>query len=217
MSALPSKIPKDALLLPRECTPQKIHSCVSALCAGINATTIPFFVPVAPEPGEPTNECFLTVRKKVRTHGGSLVHGWRLLEVPGIFVEAEFHGVWLSPSGDYIDVTPSQPGNSQTLFLPDPEKVFDEVTFSRRDNIRLAIKNHPAVHAFLAHCGKIYQYEEAHTDPANPQRFKVDQQEYAQLQLRKTELQMQIAQIPCGRNDPCRCGSGLKHKKCCGR
>ena len=76
---------------------------------------------------------------------------------------------------------------------------------------------HPAVHAFLAHCDAIFQYEEAHTLPDDPKRFAVDQVEYARLMSRRAELQLQMTAQKPGRNDPCLCGSGLKFKKCCGR
>jgi uncharacterized protein YecA (UPF0149 family) len=33
---------------------------------------------------------------------------------------------------------------------------------------------------------------------------------------RKQELMIMLRGGKVGRNDPCPCGSGLKHKKCCG-
>jgi hypothetical protein len=146
-----------------------------------------------------------------------LLHGWRINEFPGLFIEGEFHGIWLSTSGEHVDVTPGQAGENQTLFLPDPGKTFDELTFTRRDNIRMALKDHPTVHAFIALCEAIYRYEEAHTDPRSPRLFAVKESEFAPMLKRKTELAEQLAVLPIGRNDPCRCGSGLKFKKCCGR
>jgi hypothetical protein len=150
-------------------------------------------------------------------HSGTLLHGWRIGELPGIFIEAEFHGIWVSTTGEHVDVTPSQGGETRTLFLPDPNKTFDEQAFTRRDNIRLALNDHPTVRAFIALCEEIYRYEEAHTDPRNPRLFAVKESEYASMLQRKADLAEQLALLPIGRNDPCRCGSGLKFKKCCGR
>jgi hypothetical protein len=204
-------------MMVRQGTPNKLHQGVVALCAKINPGVAPFYVQVTPSQGAGPTDCFLNVPNHIAAHGGALLHGWRINELPGIFVEGEFHGVWLSPAGEHVDVTPSQSGDTQILFLPDPGKTFDELAFTRRDNIRLALKDHPTVHAFIALCEEIYCYEEAHTDPRNPRKFTVKESEYGAMLQRKLEFTEQLALLPIGRNDPCRCASGLKYKKCCGR
>ena len=201
----------------RQGIPKKLHQGVTALCAKINPRTTPLYVPIRPFPGAGATDCFLNVPKQIAAHGGSMVHGWRITELPGLFIEGEFHGIWISPAGKHIDVTPSQGVESETLFLPDADKTFDEIAFTRRDNIRHPLKDHPTVHAFLAQCEAIYRYQEAHTDPRHPRLFTIKESDYDRLLQRKSDLARQIAMIPVGRNDPCRCGSGLKYKKCCGR
>ena len=201
----------------RQGTPKKLHPGVTALAAKINPSAAPFYVPIRPGLDAGPTDCFLNVPKQIAVHGGTLLHGWRINEIPGLFIEAEFHGIWVSPAGEHVDVTPSQGNETRTLFLPDPGKTFDELAFTRRDNIRLPIMDHPIVRTFISTCEEIYRYEEAHTDPANPRLFAVKENEYAQLLQRKAELSEEIALLPIGRNDPCRCGSGLKYKKCCGR
>ena len=201
----------------RQGIPKKLHQGVTALCAKINPGTAPFYVPIRALPGGGATDCFLNVPKQMAALGGSLVHGWRITELPGLFIEGEFHGIWLSPAREYIDVTPSQGAESQTLFLPDADKTFDETTFTRRDNIRHPLKDHPTIHAFLAQCEAIYRYQEAHTDPRNPRLFTIKESDYERLLQRKTDLAHQLTLLPISRNDPCRCGSGLKYKKCCGK
>lgn len=201
----------------RQGTPKRLHQGVSLLCAKISPGVVPRYVPVCPVPGAGPTDCFLNVPKHMATQGGTLLHGWRILELPGIFIEAEFHGIWVSPVGEYIDITPSQSTDTETLFLPDPDKTFDELAFTRHDNIRLPLKEHPVVHAFIAQCEDIYRYEEAHTDPRHPRLFAVNESDYSAMLHRKADLAEQLSLLPIGRNDPCRCGSGLKFKRCCGR
>jgi uncharacterized protein YecA (UPF0149 family) len=201
----------------RQGIPKNLHQGLTTLCAKINPRAAPFYVPIRALPGGGATDCFLNVPKQIAAHGGSIVHGWRITELPGLFIEGEFHGIWLSPAGDYIDVTPSQGAESQTLFLRDADKNFDEITFTRRDNVRHPLKDHPTIHAYLAQCEAIYRYQETHTDPCNPRLFAIDESDYERLLQRKSELARQLALLPIGRNDPCRCGSGLKYKKCCGK
>ena len=42
-------------------------------------------------------------------------------------------------------------------------------------------------------------------------------EDIAQLELLLNPPQPKIAEKKIGRNDPCPCGSGKKHKKCCGK
>ena len=201
----------------RQITPKKFHPGVLVLCAKVNPGDKPNYVQIHPLPGAGPTDCFLNVPKQIATFGGSLLHGWRITEIPGVFIEAEFHGIWQAPTGELIDVTPSQNGEPQTLFLADPTKTFDELSFTRRNNIRHALLDHPVVQAFIAQCEAIYRYEEECTDPTQPRLFRVDPGLYSGMKRRKQELMDQMARLPIGRNDPCRCGSGLKYKKCCGR
>jgi hypothetical protein len=199
----------------RQTTSKTIHNGVLQLCPKINPAEKPLIVPVKSHPSALDKDCFPNVQKQIADHGGSLLHGWRILELPGFFIEGEFHGVWVAPDGTLLDVSPAD--GDEIVFLPDPTLIFDEKSFNRRDNIRLALSDHPTVHAFLAHCERIFQYEERHTLPNDRRRFAVDADEYEALQRRKLQLQAEMVSVKPGRNDPCRCGSGLKFKKCCGK
>jgi len=42
-------------------------------------------------------------------------------------------------------------------------------------------------------------------------------EDITQLELLLNPPQPKIAEKKIGRNDPCPCGSGKKHKKCCGK
>ena len=197
-------------------TPKNIHNGVIGLCEKINPGEKPRRVPVRPHPQALKDDCFPNVQKQILDKGGTMLHGWRITEFPGLFIEGEFHAVWVAPDETLIDVSLVD-GESEVLFLPDSELSFSETQFNRSDNIRLVLSNHPLVHAFISHCEIIFRYKEAHTLPMDRSLFRVDRDEYEALLHRKAELELEMLLIKPGRNDPCRCGSGLKHKKCSGK
>ena len=197
--------------------PKLIHQHVRDLCERIVPGGTAVRVPVRVTRGAQINECFPNVQSKIRADGGSIQHGWTIWERPGLLIEGEFHGVWVSPDGRFVDVSPKLDGETEILFLPDPVEAFDEANPMRRDNIRLAEYDHPVVHEFLRACEKIRQYEESCTDPANPRQFTVDRYIYEPMLQRQAVLEARMRALPPGRNAPCRCGSGKKHKKCCGK
>lgn len=79
-------------------TPAEIRRELAALCATLVPGIKPAYVVVRSEEGAPPNECFPIVDATVARRGGSAVFGWSLWEFPEIFVEAEFHAVWVSPT-----------------------------------------------------------------------------------------------------------------------
>jgi len=81
----------------------------------------PVWMDVRPEPYAVPNECFLNVAKKIARDGGFLQHGWVVWYAPGVILEAEFHGVWISPTGEMVDITPHD-GESRILFVPDHQR-----------------------------------------------------------------------------------------------
>ncbi|QDV35651.1 SEC-C metal-binding domain-containing protein [Tautonia plasticadhaerens] len=117
--------------------------------------------------------------------------GWIIRELPGWYLEAEFHGVWVSPAGQHVDLT-SRQGDAALLFLPDPGRAYRGEGLPNR---YLALSPSPEVQA-------VVRMEEMHA------RLRSE----AESLGRRERVQPGSA----GRNDPCPCGSGLKYKKCCG-
>lgn len=204
-------------MLTKFTTPQHIHAFVNELVTKIDTGTNPAYLPVKPDAGAQLGECFFNVRRKISKDGGQLQHGWCVWELPGLYIEGEFHGVWVCPTGEMIDVSPKHEGELRILFLPDNERYFDEIEFSRRDNIRIPINKSPVVKEFISHCENLYQYELAGIDPQNPRMFRVNPDRHRWYLQRKRELTFQMLSLPIGRNDMCRCGSAKKFKKCCGK
>ena len=80
-----------------------------------------------PLSGKPLQECFSIVAQLVALCGGSQVFGWAIFEIPGIWLEAEFHTVWESPDGSLFDVTPRPFELDEILFLPDPARRYEGI------------------------------------------------------------------------------------------
>jgi hypothetical protein len=65
-----------------------------------------------------------------------MVTGWAIWEWPKVFIEAEFHAVWCSPTGEFLDLTPRPLLSEHILFLPDATLKYDG---RQIDNIRRAL------------------------------------------------------------------------------
>jgi hypothetical protein len=127
-------------------TPQEIDRHVLKLVARVLPGATPIYVNVVPESYAEINECFPAVEKKVHDAGGSMLLGWQIWKTP-FLIEAEYHAIWQSPSGEIIDITPKNIPVSQILFLPDPEARYNGV---QRDNIRQNLEKNELVDHFIA-------------------------------------------------------------------
>lgn len=63
-------------------------------------------VKIAPTAGSVLDWCYVNVESHVAKAGGRGVYGWKILEFPGLFLQAIHHAVWISPANRMIDVTP---------------------------------------------------------------------------------------------------------------
>jgi len=126
--------------------PDRITSPVRRLCNRIAPGTLPLFVKVCPEADANSQDCFINVENKVKKSGGKIQYGWAIWYVPGLLMEAEFHSVWLSPEGNYIDVSPNEFSFSEIMFLPDPHRVY---AGRQIDNIRIPLNKNPQVKEFI--------------------------------------------------------------------
>lgn len=113
--------------VPRALTPPLLE-----FCAGI-APASPVFVPSIPIKRALTSFCFDNVARKVREKGGSVAYGWAIWHMPGLYFEAEHHGVWRNPLGNLIDVSPQLGGRRRLLFLLDDSAGYD--AYAPRSNI----------------------------------------------------------------------------------
>lgn len=127
-------------------TPDALSEPIIRLCAEISTGLTPLYVEVSAFAGATLNNCFPNVERKIAIDGGVMIIGWSIWESPGLFVEAEFHAVWQSPSGCLVDITPKSTSSSRILFLPQPGAVY---TRRQVNNVRRAIGSDPEVEAYL--------------------------------------------------------------------
>jgi len=121
--------------------PHAISKQLLEFCGRI-APGRPVFVRSKPIAGAIQSACFRNVREKVKRAGGSLVFGWAIWHLPHYYFEAEHHGVWCSPSGELLDVSPQFNGYSEILFLRDDAAVYNPK--SLRPNIIEPASDSPA-------------------------------------------------------------------------
>ena len=201
-------------------TPTRLSPEILELCEAIVPSLVPEFVAHRPDKSAAVRECFPNVRNRVRAQGGELVYGWAIWEWPEVFVEAEHHGVWRSPDGDLIDITPHEYPTDGVLFLPDPSVPYDFECFTRRDSVRRPNTPLPAVKEFLELSALTFHKLES---VSVGQEYRMNQRDFLQLQAiedRKADLKKQIyfhLARSRGPNDRCFCRTGLKFKKCCSR
>lgn len=189
----------------RETTPVRVTDKVMELCSGIVSDVVPAYVPVAAQEWSLPSECFPNVQKMVRENGGQQVNGWAIWQWANVLVEAEAHSVWQSPKGRLVDITPHDNGETDILFLADPDMVYDNNTIA---SVRSALTSSPLVAELIQ-----LMDERDRIMCATPGRMcKIPKN----LLIRIMQIQM-VLQMEVGRNDPCPCQSGFKYKKCCGR
>lgn len=115
-------------------------------CASVVPTSTSLPVICKPLPNAPDKECFPLVEHYVHENGGRSETGWAIWELPGVFIEAEFHAVWKSPDGEYLDIVPRARQFEQILFLPDSTRRYQG---KQVDNIRKALVRDNDVKRFL--------------------------------------------------------------------
>jgi len=130
-------------------TPRDSFAQLSVFQHRLQITQPAVFVPVDRRYEE--GQCFGNVTSHIEQNGGQRVLGWMLWEWPGVMAEAVFHAVWRSPSGELRDVTGLPNSETTILFLPDEKAVFPT---KRVDNIRIPLRDHPKIVAFIQACEK---------------------------------------------------------------
>ncbi len=191
-------------------TPQAISKRVAKLIDKLASRDKPVYLPVTPEPTAQDNECFPNVLAKIRSSGGSMLCGRQIWEWPNVLVEAEFHAVWRSPSGELVEITPKRHGEAKILFVPDSRLVYDGYS---RDNVRMAVRDDALVHDFIRTAEAVFKLMNRGERAKMTGYVSIPRDEYEPLALAQTFLAQSIEQ---GLKDHslCLCGSGRKYRQC---
>lgn len=99
-----------------------------------------------PFSGAEVMDCFSNVEMVIEQNGGRAVYGWAIWQVPGVYIEAEFHCIWENDAGEMLDITPYTYRTENILFLPDSTRIYRG---QQVDNIRQALVNDPDVIRWL--------------------------------------------------------------------
>ena len=195
--------------------PRSVTDAVAALCAEVSPGHEPSFIEVRPEADALPGECFHNVGRKIERDGGVLVYGWAIWEWPGVFVEAEHHGVWSDGSG-IVDVTPHVPACDSILFLPDPNRVYDFAGKRRLLNVKRSIGTFASAQAWIDATDRLQQYVE---DCSDGEIVRMDRALVTSLYHSARQAQAQVfvdLALHTDAEAPCICTSGLAFKTCCG-
>lgn len=196
-------------------TPTKISKDISDFCLEISPTK-PIFVKVIPIEGYRHDDCYGNVEKHIQKNGGRIQYGWIIWEIPNIFIEAEFHAVWVNNDG-YVDITPKLNYEEKILFLLDSERKF---TGELIDNIRKPLVDNAFTRTLVKVAKKKFEIRNKYYE-GNPiiniPEFEIRDLEKYERGVFLSEIQKDKLdrKIKVGRNEPCPCGSGKKYKKCC--
>ena len=189
-----------------ETTPPRISEQIIVFCGEIDSSNESVHVPVRPSVGADFNECFRNVANHIADHAGEIQYGWIIWEKPNLWLNAEFHAVWVSPTGEFIDVTPKVDGEGSILFLPDSKRSFNGPPVENRK--KLLVDNELTRRWMWGeHNVSLIKEKHYQNGAVNHESFQAERDEW---------LESNYSTSPkIGRNDSCLCGSGKKFKACC--
>jgi len=127
-------------------TPVRSTTHIRKLCARLGIGWKPAHIQVQARDNSDLCDCFADVERQVTEHGGELVVGWLIWEWSPILVEAEFHAVWKSPTGELIDVSNKLDSETVVMFVQDNIRTY---TVRRVDNVRIPIGKEKIIADFI--------------------------------------------------------------------
>lgn len=152
----------------------KIASFIINFCKTIS-NEAPVIVPLRPVCREPLNHCVITVPEHIRANGGKEEYGWCIHIWKRVLIEAEFHCIWINPSGELIDLTHKREKGNHIIFLPDQNMKYDG---RQVNNIRKALTPDPLIKNYINMWNEYFRYTNDgdlayyHGElPAMPQEF----------------------------------------------
>ena len=197
-------------------TPVKDAASVKALLKVMNTNLEPVYVKSRPNQTDLQNECFPMVEKYVQENGGERILGWAISELPYLFIQAEFHAVWKSPSGELLDLNPRPLKTENILFLEDSNLVYDGC---QKNSIHIPLTNHGVVRELIKVLDKHFEFTnrgERKNEYGELTVKDAEAIEYEGLMQKMMTIQIEMNKLykPLGLYDPCICGSGKKAKWC---
>ncbi len=140
-------------------TPKKITKVIRDFCEKIDFTQELVFVPVRPWENSGRQACFTNTPAYQKQYGGSIQCGWVIWETPGILLDATFHAIWVSPEGEFMDITPTDDGEENILFLPDSKRVYEHKLV---ESIREPLINDPVLMKLIEDDKFLFEIKKKH-------------------------------------------------------
>lgn len=174
----------------------------------INSEFEPEYVKVSPVKNGTFQECFDTVENYINANNGKRVLGWALWELPNFFIEAEFHAIWESPTGELKDITRRPTPTSKILFIRDARMNY---VGERVNNIRI---NYSGNHLI----NELFKCYEDEFSAFGPKGIVLQHQQELNraFDFRRALLgeRMEFMYKNLKKTDPCFCNSGEMLKNC---
>ena len=101
-------------------------------------------------------DCFSNVEMVIEQNGGRAVYGWAIWQVPGVYIEAEFHCIWENDAGEMLDITPYPYRTENILFLPDSTRIYRG---QQVDNIRQMVNSEQRLSEQFENLAKLGTYD----------------------------------------------------------
>lgn len=171
--------------------PRQLSAPLLEFCRTI-VPSRPKFIPSKPSADAQPSACFDNVARKVERAGGSVAAGWAIWSVPGLYFEAEHHGVWCNKRGELIDVSPQPNSGRRILFLPDPGAPYDPLR--HRSNILRPASDDPRAIELVELANRRNHIQDAYREGGNRiARFTLsDQRELGEIQHRLQYLLLNL-------------------------
>ncbi len=200
----------------RPVTPAEHSTDIAALCSELCPGETPVYVDVVPIPDAPPDECFPLVAGHVAKWGGTQVTGWSIWELPGLFVEAEFHSVFRSQDGELVDITPKRTPSARIYFVQDLVRKYAGVQVN---NVRRPLSADQLLLKYLRGFDQRFAIMNAGERMNQHGAIVLSGEEAFRMERLEAEgyedflsLRSQLPEI--GPYSPCPCGSGRKVKWC---
>lgn len=193
--------------------PKRINKKVRIIATKISENPEIEYITVIPEPYSIINECFPNVEKKITNDGGKLIYGWQIWE-DQYFIEAEFHGIWESPEGNLIDISPKKNNEKRILFIQDKNRVYEGFQVK---NIRINTSGNILVDDFFNIFDAIYLITTSGNNKFKTGKIVLkneDAQLYSYLENMKDVISMMFIQPNSDISMECFCGSEKPYYLC---
>jgi len=195
--------------------PTQLHPIIPALMDKLGLHDDPVIVKVRLEPGAKPLECFPNVIAKIEHDDGKIVYGWAIWNT-GYMIEAEFHAVWESPTGELLDITPRENHVfSEIAFIKDQTRVFEG---KQVNNCRINISGNRLVDDLIELLNTIFILENKGSNATSFTSLKLTDPEIRAYNFLKgyiSAIQTMLA-LNNTTKSPCFCGRNNPYENCHG-